>query len=410
MTTVDRPTMVSDETPMEKTVLLLSDEPMGKELLPELDKLPVHVIEEPYAALKHLAETQYDAVILTAPRTEFAGLGRAIRRLSGEAALLAFARADDQAALRESCDELIDRYCLFPPTRGEVSSLVREFGPPGATEEPLKALKATELEALMLATQNITALENAVIDLFASHEVEVRWVDADSEPKPLLKCPANPGRVLALGADQELTDSADAMLDNVFQMLPGLMRIAGRCESLHRLAITDHLTGAYNRRYFYHLTSHVLSQSQEESFRATLLLYDIDNFKQYNDQYGHAAGDDILRDTARLMKQVCREQDIVARIGGDEFAVLFWDNEPRTPDSEPIRDILAVADRFRHAVETHHFPALGPEGKGTLTISGGLASFPDNGRTCLELLQQADQALRDAKAAGKNAIRLLGQT
>ncbi|MBS3820187.1 MAG: diguanylate cyclase [Planctomycetes bacterium] len=411
MTTVERPSMVSDETPIENTVLLLGDESMGQELAPQLDKLPVNVVADPYEALRQLAEARYAAVIITGPREEFDGLTRAVRRLCGDATLLAFARAEDQQALRESGEDFVDRFCLFPPTRGELSSLTREFGPPGATAEPLRALKATELENLILATHNVAGLEDAVVALFAEHDVDVAWANADEfdDADALLKSPVNPGRALVLGEGMDLSDSADAIVDNVYQMLPALLRVAGRCESLHRLAITDHLTGAYNRRYFYHLTNHVLSRSKDEGFRATLLLYDIDDFKQYNDQYGHAAGDNILRDTARLMTQVCREQDIVARIGGDEFAVLFWDSQPREAGSEPLRDIVAVADRFRNAVREHHFPALGSDAKGVLTISGGLATYPEYGQTCLELLQQADQAMRNAKQAGKDGIRLIGQ-
>jgi diguanylate cyclase (GGDEF)-like protein len=174
------------------------------------------------------------------------------------------------------------------------------------------------------------------------------------------------------------------------------------------LAITDHLTGAYNRRYFYHLADQVLHRAAEHNFRATLLLYDIDDFKNYNDNFGHAAGDEILRDTAMLMRRISREHDVVARIGGDEFAVLFWDYELRSPDSQPLQDAWDLSDRFRQAVERHDLKSLGSNAAGTLTISGGLASFPEHGRTCLELMRQADRALRLAKESGKNAIRLVG--
>ena len=111
---------------------------------------------------------------------------------------------------------------------------------------------------------------------------------------------------------------------------------ARRTEALHRLAVTDHLTGAYNLRYFEHFTDQLLRRPPAENFRATVLMYDIDGFKRYNDTYGHAAGDEILRQMAALMKHVTRAQDVVARIGGDEFAVLFWDAEPpRRPGSAP---------------------------------------------------------------------------
>ena len=187
------------------------------------------------------------------------------------------------------------------------------------------------------------------------------------------------------------------------------MATARRTQSLHRLAITDHLTGAYNRRYFYHATDRILARAGANSFRVTLLLFDIDDFKRYNDAYGHAAGDEILRETTRLIRRTTRSHDVVARIGGDEFAVLFWDPaEPRHPNSKSPDTAYMVAERFRAAVSRHEFPSLGPEARGALTISGGLATFPAGGRTCRELLRTADGALRGVKKTGKNAFRLIG--
>ena len=184
---------------------------------------------------------------------------------------------------------------------------------------------------------------------------------------------------------------------------------AQRTVTLHQLATTDHLTGAYNRRYFYHLTEHILKRAKASRFRVTLLLYDIDDFKHYNETYGHAAGDEILRETAALMKRTCRSHDVVARIGGDEFAALFWDVQPpRRPSSQPLQDFWRLAERFRRAVGAHSFASLGPEAKGVLSISGGLANFPADGQTCLELLRAADQALRAVKRTGKNGIRIVG--
>ncbi len=180
--------------------------------------------------------------------------------------------------------------------------------------------------------------------------------------------------------------------------------------SLHRLASTDHLTGVYNRRYFCQLTDQILLRAVQRRFRVTLLLYDMDNFKRYNDTYGHQAGDEILRETAHLMRRTTRRQDIVARIGGDEFAVLFWDAEkPRQPNSRHPDTPYVLADRFRQAVLQHEFRLLGAEAKGSLTISGGLARFPVDGTNCDELLRRANQALHEAKALGKNVIHLIGQ-
>jgi len=138
----------------------------------------------------------------------------------------------------------------------------------------------------------------------------------------------------------------------------------------------------------------------------TLLVFDIDDFKNYNDRFGHPAGDEILRETARLMQDSVREHDVVARIGGDEFAVIFWDNDqaPRRAHSEHPHDVLKAARRFQQAVYAHKFPKLLDHAPGTLTISGGLASFPWDGRTPEGLLDHADAMALESKRQGKNAI------
>jgi len=186
--------------------------------------------------------------------------------------------------------------------------------------------------------------------------------------------------------------------------------VAKQGDALHRLAITDHLTGAYNRRYFYQVTDQILDHSEKTGRRVALLLFDIDDFKRYNDTYGHASGDEILRECTRLIRRTTRQQDLVARIGGDEFVVLFWDNsEPRKPGSSLPQSAYVMSERFCKAVAHHEFPSLGPEARGVLTISGGLATFPEDGKTCRQLLRSADKALLNAKKIGKNNIHLIGR-
>jgi GGDEF domain-containing protein len=153
-------------------------------------------------------------------------------------------------------------------------------------------------------------------------------------------------------------------------------------------------------------------------FPVTLLLFDLDNFKKYNDTYGHGLGDQILKETAALMRRCCREHDCVARIGGDEFAVVFWEKEgPRQPKdankppvaAKPPQTPRQIFERFKRLMASQEFQELGPTGKGTLTISGGLASFPWDGRDVPELIQAADKALvMGAKQGGKDRLYLVG--
>jgi PleD family two-component response regulator len=100
-----------------------------------------------------------------------------------------------------------------------------------------------------------------------------------------------------------------------------------RIKQLEKLATEDELTGLKNRRYIWEFSRQVIEYASGEEGRVTLLIFDIDNFKHYNDVYGHLAGDEVLKQAAVLMRRCCRGHDVVGRIGGDEFAVVFWDRQ-----------------------------------------------------------------------------------
>ena len=213
------------------------------------------------------------------------------------------------------------------------------------------------------------------------------------------------------------------------------------------MATEDDLTGLKNRRYIWEFSRQIIEHAAKVSGRVTLLVFDIDNFKHYNDLYGHSAGDEVLKQAAVLIRRCCREHDVVGRIGGDEFAVVFWDDpqrkargvprtamvqggpasgaERRSARAEHPKEAIFIAKRFVRELEKAELGPyfvheqvdnmgtqlhlLGPEGKGVLTISGGLASFPRDGSTIQELFQQADKALLEAKHSGKNRIYLVGK-
>jgi diguanylate cyclase (GGDEF)-like protein len=189
------------------------------------------------------------------------------------------------------------------------------------------------------------------------------------------------------------------------QWLAKWVLLQRRMDRLYHDAHTDPLTGVYCRRYFDRFLTQVLERAATQRFQVTVMVFDIDDFKIYNDRYGHAAGDEILIETARLMQSVVRKHDVVARIGGDEFAVIFWDPEgPRKPNSQHPIDVQKAAARFQRAICDQRFPKLFDQAPGTLTISGGLAGFPWDGRTPQDLLNQADLMALQSKQQGKNAI------
>ena len=178
-------------------------------------------------------------------------------------------------------------------------------------------------------------------------------------------------------------------------------------QDLWFMAMRDELTQAWNRRYFQRFLRMAISRAAEDRSTVTLLLFDVDDFKRYNDRHGHDAGDEILRETVKLMKAVVREQDVVARIGGDEFAVIFWDAEaPRRANSRHPADIAKVVERFRKVLAAHKVPKLTSQAVGNLTISGGLASYPWDATTAEELITKADAMAFASKKQGKNAITI----
>lgn len=178
-------------------------------------------------------------------------------------------------------------------------------------------------------------------------------------------------------------------------------------EQLRDSAFKDHLTGAWNRRYFDRYLNRSIADAKARRRDLTLLLFDIDDFKHYNDSYGHAAGDDILVETVRLLRAVTRPSDEVCRIGGDEFAVIFYEPEgPREPGSRPPSSVFSIAHRFRQQICAHKFPKLGELAPGRLTISGGLATFPWDGSDPQSLIEHADRLAMQSKREGKNVICL----
>lgn len=199
-------------------------------------------------------------------------------------------------------------------------------------------------------------------------------------------------------------------------------KLAAKIRHLEQLATQDDLTSLKNRRYVREFLRQILDRAKSEYLSVTLLIFDIDNFKNYNDSYGHAVGDNVLRQAAVMMRRSCREHDVIARIGGDEFAVVFWDkpnesDKTETPEQERRQntekakhptEVFFITERFRNEISTANLSSLGAAGKGELTVSGGLASFPRDGRNVEELFEQADKAMLSAKRGGKNQIYLVG--
>ncbi len=180
-----------------------------------------------------------------------------------------------------------------------------------------------------------------------------------------------------------------------------------RYRDFRLMSLRDDLTSAWNRRFFHSFMDTTLRQAAQKRRAVTIMVFDIDDFKRYNDEFGHQAGDEILCETVRLLESVIRKGDRVCRMGGDEFVVVFADLEgSREPGSTPPETVEAIAKRFQMQICQTKFPKLGLDAPGTLSISGGLATYPWDGADAVTLLRHADQLTLESKRKGKNVLTI----
>lgn len=166
---------------------------------------------------------------------------------------------------------------------------------------------------------------------------------------------------------------------------------------LEHMANTDHLTGLANRRRFHDELNAQLGNAARDGEQLSLILIDVDHFKDINDRFGHPAGDNVLNQLATILQRAVRGQHLVARYGGEEFAILM----ERTHRQHG----WAMAEHIRHAVATGILNC--ETGELTCTISLGVASFPEDAPDMPQLIARADRALYLAKRAGRNQTALL---
>jgi len=172
-------------------------------------------------------------------------------------------------------------------------------------------------------------------------------------------------------------------------------RLHGSYQRSLSLALTDELTALYNRRYLFAHLDELMRSAGKEAVNVAILLFDIDKFKQVNDTYGHAAGDDVLRELAARTTNIVRSVDLVARWGGEEFVVAM-------PETD-LGIALTVAERLRGAVAREPFTIKADGQKLQVTISIGVTVAAD-GDDRDSILKRADVALYTAKARGRNCV------
>ena len=217
----------------------------------------------------------------------------------------------------------------------------------------------------------------------------------------VIACPLligqNPEGVLRLDSSTPGAYTQDDLrfLDILLNLVGTAMTNAHLFAQTKLLAITDGLTGLSLRRPFLEQLTRELTRSGRSREPVSVLMLDVDRFKDYNDTYGHMAGDLVLKTVAQLLREMASPDAVCARYGGEEFAMLL----PRTKRMQASD----IAEKVRRAVE-HHFQQHPGRDRGAVTVSLGVATFPEDAQAEFELIRVADQRLYQAKHAGRNLV------
>ncbi len=411
-------------------------------------------VESVFDAIGELTANSYSAILVAAApikrRPEPAVA--ALRAFAGNGRLLLFGHPTLEPLSRKMMQFGCDEYLLTPPTPADLRQALGDspmhMADPSPAEEAAPQPPAIEVEADPASLRKLGELPIADIFLEAllqfphdAANAAIQEVNARIGPDiefhyslrkdPQFEVPRGRlalSRTISVGDDEvgalhlvsAAMDDETALrhvLSQIGHLFAKVVGLQDRHNRLQRLAIVDDLTGLYNARYFRHFLSRTVERAKEMRFPVTLLLFDIDDFKKYNDLYGHGVGDEILKQTAQLMRRCCREHDLVARIGGDEFAVVFWDKEgPRQPLdpkkpvglSRPPQTPVQMFERFKRLAASSDFSGLGQSGRGRLSVSGGLAVYPYDAQDVDALIKAADDFLMfKAKKTGKNSVYLV---
>jgi two-component system cell cycle response regulator len=180
----------------------------------------------------------------------------------------------------------------------------------------------------------------------------------------------------------------------IFKFLSGNNIENSYHEEIYRLTTVDGLTQVYNKRYFVEMLEREISRCHRYGRHLTLILFDLDHFKQINDTYGHLAGDFVLKQVAQVIKAKIRREDLLARYGGEEFAILL-------PEIDPEQG-LTFAEKIRQIVE--NYPFVFEETRIRVAVSLGVASVLGELMQPAEFIKRADEQLYRAKRSGRNRV------
>ena len=227
-------------------------------------------------------------------------------------------------------------------------------------------------------------------------EWETRLIAADGRVVPIrmTACAMEIGEgekvIQVLGRDitQERLDQ-----DRISQFI---LQLSSANTKLEALSTTDEMTQLKNFRFFKNTLEAEHERCQRYERPYSLIFFDLDHFKHYNDRNGHPAGDELLRGLSDVLMNQCRSTDILARDGGEEFVVLATETE--------LAEAVILAERLREAIDKQPFAFAEFQPLGKVSASIGVAAYPGDGLTAAEVLEAADQAVYQSKANGRNRV------
>jgi diguanylate cyclase (GGDEF)-like protein len=276
-------------------------------------------------------------------------------------------------------------------SRLEAGAVLWKEGDPGDSvaylrEGTLEVVNdAAEAEEVVLRTVEAGAVVGEISTDGSNRSATVRA----RTPCLILKVPAADFRRFA----REEPEFLEGMFWTQVDRVRSLTREVSRT---HQKAITDALTRLYNQGFFRSRLEIELDRARETGDQVSLVLFDIDHFKKYNDTYGHEDGNEVLIAVAQIMKGIGRRGDIIARYGGEEFVALLY--------GASCAEARTFAETVRRAVEEHPFAEAAGQEPRRVTLSAGCGTFPQPAATVDELIKLADEKLYQAKAAGRNQV------
>lgn len=417
--------------PAHARILVIGPAALRSAVAEALPRAQTAGAEAALSGLWTAGQGEFDGVIvsLALGRAALRALPR-LREVAPQARILVTCPPALEPLAREALQSGADDYLLEPPTAADLEAGLqvttgRRLRP--ASSAPLPPVQEivglsdvlrhlaqgpqATLDRLATLLRDAFCAEGLALDIDDLHAVS-GVVDTPVLQQPIHRHQEVVGQVV-LGRRQGGSYSAAeaARLADYAHLIESVIAQAHEQGRWQELAWRDDLSGLRNRRFFDAALDKLLDEAAVRRLHVTVLLFDIDHFKTYNDHFGHDTGDALLREVAALLTRCSREHDIVARYGGDEFALILWDAEqPRVPGSHHPTQAAAVAERFCEVIRGHAFKCLGPHAPGPVTISGGLACFPWDGKTRSEVMRAADAALLEAKRTGKNRVVLAEKT